>query len=121
MNKIVSKYQPLKYYKWGNDCEGWNFVDEETLTVKQERMPGGTSETIHYHEKAQQFFFILTGKARIETEDSIIEIKTGEGIHIDAGIKHRIINNTGEDLEFILCSQPSTSNDRVNCKNDEEN
>jgi hypothetical protein len=42
--KAVSKYQPLKHYKWGNDCDGWNLVDEDSLSVKQELMPAFTQE-----------------------------------------------------------------------------
>src|ERR1043165_7849296 len=70
---VVSKYQSLKHYKWGNDCDGWNLVDETSLSVKQERMPAGASEAKHYHANAQQFFFILKGKATFETEGDVIE------------------------------------------------
>ena len=78
-------------------------------------MPAGTSETKHYHEQAQQFFYILKGRATFEIERAAIEVKSGEGIHIEAGVQHRIINHQQEDLEFILCSQPSTEGDRINC------
>lgn len=114
--KAVSKYESLKHYKWGNDCDGWNLVDDSSLSVKQERMPAGTSEQKHYHQHAQQFFYILKGQALFEIEDSTIEIKAGEGLHIEAGKKHRIVNASNEGLEFILCSQPSTIDDRINCK-----
>jgi len=114
--KAVSKYQPLKHYKWGSDCDGWNLADEEGLSVKQELMPAGNQEVRHFHEAAQQFFYILKGKATFEIENSIIEINAGEGLHIGARKKHRIINQGKEDLEFILCSQPSTKNDRINCE-----
>jgi mannose-6-phosphate isomerase-like protein (cupin superfamily) len=112
----VSKYQPLKHYQWGSDCDGWNLVDEDSLSVKQELMPSGAKEVKHVHQKAQQFFYILKGKATFEIEDSTIELNEGEGLHIEAGAKHRIINNSKEDLEFILCSQPSTKDDRINCE-----
>ena len=114
--KAVSKYQPLKHYKWGNDCDSWNLVDEDDLSVKQELMPSGSEEVKHFHQAAQQFFFILKGKATFEMENSIIEINAGEGLLIEALKKHRIINKEQDDLEFILCSQPSAKNDRVNCE-----
>ena len=116
MGAAVSKYQPLKHYKWGSDCDGWNFVDEESLSVKQELMPAGTSEVKHFHQSAQQFFFILKGIATLEIEDATIQVNEGEGLHIEPGSKHRILNESNEDLEFILCSQPSTKNDRINCE-----
>ena len=112
--KKVSAENPLIHYQWGEGCDGWNLVDEENLSVKKERMPAGTAETLHYHVRAQQFFFIITGTAIFEIEGEIFEIKEQEGIHIVAGKKHRIINNTSAAIEFILSSQPSTEGDRVN-------
>lgn len=113
---VVSKYRPLKHYRWGNACDGWILADEDSLSVKQELMPAGTRERRHYHETAQQFFYILKGSASFEIEDSILEINQGEGLHIVAGKKHRIANEGSGDLEFIVCSQPSTQNDRINCE-----
>ena len=103
------------HYKWGNDCDGWILLDTEALSVKQERMPAQTSETLHYHEKAQQFFFILKGIATFEVENESYSVYAQQGFHIEAGKKHRIINNTGEGIEFILSSQPSANSDRFNC------
>ena len=114
MTSKVSIQQSLNHYQWGNACDGWNLVEENTLSVKQERMPAGTAEQLHYHAKAQQFFFILKGVASFEVEGEIIEVKEQEGLHIKAGSKHRILNNTNNDLEFILASQPSTAGDRIN-------
>ena len=115
MSAVVSKYHTLNHYKWGADCDGWDLVEEESLSVKQERMPAGTSETLHYHEQAQQFFYILKGTAQFEIEQTFSNVHAGEGIHIKAGVKHRIVNNSDEALEFILCSQPHTAGDRINC------
>ena len=108
----VSKYQPLKHYQWGEDCDGWNLVDEPSLSVKQEQMPVGTSEAYHYHQHAQQFFYILKGSAVFEIEGKTITVNEQEGIHIKAGQKHRIVNNGTSAIEFILSSQPSTAGDR---------
>lgn len=112
--QAVSKTNPLKHYIWGKGCDGWNFVDQPNLSVKQERMPAGTAEALHYHKHAQQFFFILSGTATFQIEDSTLSVRKGEGLHIEAGKKHRIINDTKEALEFILCSTPSTASDRIN-------
>jgi mannose-6-phosphate isomerase-like protein (cupin superfamily) len=110
----VSTNKPLKHYTWGEGCEGWNFVDESSLSVKQERMPAGSSEALHYHEHAQQFFFILKGSATFEIENETFIVNEQEGIHIKAGQKHRITNHTVTAIEFILSSQPSTAGDRIN-------
>lgn len=114
MNKIVSKYQPLKHYQWGDACDSWELLDDVSLSVKQESMPPGTSEQLHYHKHSQQFFFILAGTATFEIEGKQIEVPAQAGLQIQAGEKHRIINNGSINLEFILCSQPAVLNDRIN-------
>jgi mannose-6-phosphate isomerase-like protein (cupin superfamily) len=112
--QAVSQYNPLSHYVWGNGCAGWNLVDSESLNIKVEKMPSGTSEVKHYHQKAQQFFYILSGTATFEVNEEMLQVKSGEGLHIPAGKKHRISNDSEEDLEFLLCAQPSTANDRIN-------
>lgn len=113
MNPVVSRSHPLKHYLWGNNCDGWNLVDQPGLSVKMERMPPHTAEEVHYHEFARQFFFILEGVAVFETSEGRVEVAAQEGLEIPPRLRHRILNETEEDLEFILCSQPSTAGDRI--------
>jgi mannose-6-phosphate isomerase-like protein (cupin superfamily) len=114
-NPIFSKSDCISHYHWGDDCHGWNFIDTDELSVKQELMPPDTSEQMHYHEKATQLFFILKGKALFIIDGEESELKTGQGIEIKPGQQHRIANREQSDLEFILYSYPSTKNDRINC------
>jgi mannose-6-phosphate isomerase-like protein (cupin superfamily) len=112
MMNIVSAQQPLKHYTWGENCDGWNLVDQPELSVKQERMPPHTAEAEHYHSKARQFFFILQGTAIFETAEGRNEVTASQGLEIAPGIKHRIKNESETELVFLLCSQPTTANDR---------
>ncbi|PWU04630.1 MAG: cupin domain-containing protein [Bacteroidetes bacterium] len=111
--KPVSKNNPLKHYEWGNHCSGWNLVEQNGLSIKQEHMPPGTLEEWHHHKIAQQFFYILKGYAVMEFEEIKMELKEGEGIYVEAGKKHRIVNMSDKGLEFLLVSQPSTLGDRI--------
>jgi len=113
--KIVSREQSLHHYLWGNACDGWNLADNPELSVKLERMPPQTAEQEHYHERSRQFFFILKGEAVFQTEEGRISLQPQQGLEIRPGLRHRIMNEGSEDLEFILCSQPSTAGDRINC------
>ena len=110
----VSKYQPIAHYQWGNSCDSWILVNAETLSVKQEKMPASTFEDSHYHKKAQQFFYILSGIATFEADNKVYTVRRGEVFHILPGTIHRVCNHAAEPLEFILSSQPSTQNDRYN-------
>jgi len=109
-----SKNDCASHYKWGDDCYGWNYIDTDALSVKQELMPPDTSEQLHYHEKSTQVFFILKGKAVFTIDGVETELKPEQGIEIKPGQKHFISNKERSDLEFILYSSPSTKNDRIN-------
>lgn len=109
---VVSQFHPLQQYTWGKDCKAWNLVDNKELSIKLENMPAGTEELLHYHKAAQQFFYITKGKAVFEVDEVILIVHEGQGLHIEAGRKHRIMNKEEAELEFIVCSQPSTRDDR---------
>lgn len=108
-----SKNNCLDEYTWGNDCKGWTFVDA-SVSVKRELMPPGTCEKKHYHEKAFQYFYIVKGAATFEIDGEIIVADSQKMVEIKPLQKHLISNNGEDDLEFILFSNPSTTNDRIN-------
>lgn len=112
--KIVSGTNPLRHYAWGAQCDGWDLVNAPGLSVKLERMPPKTGEQEHYHQHSRQFFFILKGTAVFLTDEGRFEVSASQGLEIGPGLKHRIVNEGSEDLEFILCSQPPTAGDRIN-------
>ncbi|MDB5251651.1 MAG: cupin [Flaviaesturariibacter sp.] len=99
---------------WAEGCEAWTFVDTDTLSVKLERMQPGTTEMRHRHSRAQQFFYILAGEARFEVGHETIFVSAGQGLHIKAGEPHLVANEGHDVLEFILSSEPATTNDRIN-------
>jgi mannose-6-phosphate isomerase-like protein (cupin superfamily) len=100
-------------YQWGSGCLGWRFVDQAEMSVIRERMPPGTSEVRHHHQKSRQFFFILKGRARIELGGEQVPLTKDEGLVVAPGVDHQIFNESDEDLEFLLVSQPSAKGDRT--------
>jgi oxalate decarboxylase/phosphoglucose isomerase-like protein (cupin superfamily) len=56
-------------------------VKDENLSVIEEFMPSGRCEVRHYHKKAQQFFFVLSGGVMMEVEvratKSVIHLRAG--------------------------------------------
>jgi mannose-6-phosphate isomerase-like protein (cupin superfamily) len=113
MSKIIDKQSAI-HYQWGNNCDSWILVDTPSLSIKQEKMPGNTKETLHFHSEAQQFFFILKGTATFYYDDKKEIINEQQGIHIIPMTKHFIANETSVALEFLVVSQPHTNNDRIN-------
>lgn len=110
-----------EHYNWGKNCGGWHFVKSESLSVIRETMPPAAKEKLHFHQKAQQFFYILSGVATFEIDGEGYNVSQGEGISILPGISHRISNNGNSDLEFLVVSEPKSHGDRVDIECGEEN
>lgn len=111
-NKIIEK-ETAEHYVWGENCDSWVFVDSAGLSVKQERMPSGTREKLHFHSQAQQFFFILKGSATFYLDGKKETVFEQKGLLIEPKTEHFIANETDESLEFLVISQPTTNNDRT--------
>lgn len=109
----ISK-QTAEHYKWGSDCDGWHLVKQGELSVIHERMPAGTCEVRHYHEKSRQFFFGLSGVATLEMAGELYKIAPQEGVEVAPGVPHQMRNDTDEEIEFLVISQPTTRGDRFN-------
>lgn len=110
---MVTSRANAPHYQWGKDCNGWHLLQSDALSIIEESMPPGSSEQLHYHEKAQQVFYILNGIAHFEIEGAQYTVGKGESIHIGQGLKHRVLNNTNETLSFVLVSQPKAHGDRI--------
>lgn len=110
---MIKSKKNTEHYFWGNQCDSWVFHQSENLVVKKEMMPTKTSEKLHFHEFSQQFFYILKGEAAFYIEDEKFNLKKGEGIAIEAKKRHYIANETTENLEFLVISNPSTDGDRI--------
>jgi mannose-6-phosphate isomerase-like protein (cupin superfamily) len=101
------------HYVWGDNCDGWHLLRESDLSVIEERMPPGASEVCHFHTKAQQFFFILSGQAAMETDGESILLMTGQGVAIPRGTRHQFRNHSDKPVRFLVISQPPSHGDRT--------
>lgn len=117
--KVISTAN-AEHYKWGgpsNDaCDGWYLVRAPELNIIEERMPPGTSEARHYHERARQFFFVLEGELTMEIEHHEFRVKAGEGIEIAPGQQHQAMNRSAGGVRLVVTSQPPSHGDRIDDK-----
>ena len=105
-----------EHYTWGNHCDSWILKNTPSLSVKQEKMPAGTSEKLHYHQVAEQFFYILKGEAVFYINEEKYPVKQGESISIAPESKHFISNESTEEIEFLVISNPPADYDRIKIK-----
>jgi mannose-6-phosphate isomerase-like protein (cupin superfamily) len=99
-------------YPWGDNCEGWHLVRSAALSVIEERMPPGAKEVRHWHTRALQFFYVLSGTIVMEVEGERHELTAGLGIQIPSGTAHQARNQGSEDARFLVISSPPHQGDR---------
>jgi mannose-6-phosphate isomerase-like protein (cupin superfamily) len=100
-------------YQWGAKSEGWRLLDRDDLSVIQERVPSGDRERRHFHTHARQFFFILMGEAVIEIDGARFALKSGQGIEVAPGTPHQFVNESRDDVSFLVISAPRSHGDRA--------
>jgi quercetin dioxygenase-like cupin family protein len=103
-----------EHYVWGDVCDGWHLVKSPSLSVIQERVPPGGAEVKHYHSKACQFFYVLSGVATLEFDQQVIILGAGQSVRVLPEIPHRFTNTSQAEVIFLVISTPSTTGDRVN-------
>ena len=113
MGHRVSDIHSAEHYTWGGACDGWRLLDDPALSVIQERVPPLAGEAPHFHVRARQFFYVLSGTASMEFEDEVVSFGAGQGLHVPAGTRHRFVNRSDADVVFLVISAPSTRGDRV--------
>lgn len=110
---MIKSVENSEHYIWGDNCDGWRLVQTESLSIIQERMPAHTEEQLHYHSRAQQFFYVLKGVATFDLDGDVLNVTENKGIHIKPNQRHKIMNKTDQDLEFIVISEPQSRGDRT--------
>ncbi len=108
----VSK-KSAEHYRWGSGCDGWHLLKTDQLSVIEESMPAGCCENRHFHQKAQQFFYVLSGSLVIETNGTDHEIVEGAAFHVAAGMQHQVFNRSDEVAKFLVISNPKSHGDRI--------
>jgi len=103
-----------EHYRWGDECDGWYLVKDAALSVIEEFMPPGAAEARHHHERALQFFYVLTGEVLMEIEGEKTLVPAGSGIRVPPGKRHQIRNPSSSAARFLVISQPPSHGDRIN-------
>lgn len=111
--EAISK-ENSEHYAWGGVCDGWHLLKTPTLSVIQERVPPSGAESRHFHQRAQQFFYVLSGEAVMELENNEVVLGPRQGLAVPPGAPHRLLNRGNSDLVFLVISAPPSHGDRVN-------
>jgi mannose-6-phosphate isomerase-like protein (cupin superfamily) len=102
-----------EHYSWGGNCDGWHLLKHPDLSVIRERVPPGAGEVKHFHSRARQFFFVISGEATLEFNGRSVTFGPGQGVHVPPDTHHRFANYSARDVVFLVVSSPSTAGDRT--------
>ena len=114
MNNMPVNQSNSEHYIWGEVCDGWHLLKEPNLSVIEERAPPGAGEVKHFHSTARQYFFVLSGSATLEFDGRKVSFRSGQGVQVPPGVAHRFVNESSEEVRFLVSSAPSTRGDRTN-------
>jgi mannose-6-phosphate isomerase-like protein (cupin superfamily) len=112
--KFVVSTSSAEHYTWGESCDGWFLLKAAGFHVIEERMPTGTSEKRHYHRRAEQLFYVLSGELTMRFEGHSVRVGPREAVRVAAGEVHQAANESGSAVEFLVISCPPSHGDRTN-------
>src|SRR6266567_8696452 len=101
----ISK-QNAEHYTWGDNCDGWFLLKRDDIHVIQERMPAGSAEVAHYHRRSRQLFYVLRGELTMRFDSVATKIAAGQSLVIEPLAVHQAVNESVEDVEFLVVSFP---------------
>lgn len=107
-----------EHYTWPSavsefTCDGWHLHRSASLSVIEERMPPGTAEQRHLHQRATQFFYVLAGELTIELDGKDHRLAPFAGLSVPVETPHQVFNYGPEDTRFLVISQPPSHGDRI--------
>jgi len=78
-------------------------------SLAEATLPVGSATDRHYHKLAEEFYFLLEGKGKMEIDGTEREVGPGDAILIPPGAWHQI--TATEPLRFLCCCAPPYSHD----------
>ena len=112
MARKVSR-ETARHYNWKEVCDGWHLVEHDGLSIIAERMPPNTAEDMHYHQRAAQFFYLLSGQVIMCFTDHEEHLLPGQGLEIPPMEAHQMTNPFSQDAQFIVVSSPKSHGDKI--------
>lgn len=75
-------------------------------------LPPGAASVAHYHNTAEETYYMLKGQARLVLDGQAYRLEPGQACLIQPGEVHQIFNETSEAVEFLaVCAPPWTAED----------
>ena len=80
-------------------------------SLAEARLPPSASTTPHYHPRAEEIYYILSGRGQMCIHEETAEVGPGDAIAIPPGLIHQITNTGSTVLTFLCCCAPGYEHD----------
>jgi mannose-6-phosphate isomerase-like protein (cupin superfamily) len=75
-------------------------------SLAEARLPAGAATQPHFHPRAEEIYFLLEGRGRMQIEGDVRDVGPGDAIAIPPGLRHQITNTGDRALRFLCCCAP---------------
>ncbi|MGQ9680601.1 MAG: cupin domain-containing protein [Candidatus Bathyarchaeia archaeon] len=79
----------------------WEETGSKELCVGLGELDPGRWLGLHHHENIAEFYYAISGRAKVTVEDEEIDAREGTAIYIPPSAKHKIVNDGEEKFVFI--------------------
>jgi len=76
-------------------------------SLAEARLQPGQRTTPHYHPRAEEIYYITTGRGKMQIDGELTEVGPGDAIAIPPGAVHQITNIGPDLLAFLCCCAPA--------------
>ena len=87
-------------------------------SLAEARLPPGTATDPHFHPQAEEIYYLLEGRGRMQIEADVRDVVPGDAIAIPPGQRHQITNTGAQALRFLCCCAPCYEHDDTVMVND---
>lgn len=74
----------------------------KNLIVSTTELKPGKSTSGHKHPGQEEVYHFVTGQGRMELDDQVFDVFSGDYVLIKDGVFHRV-HNTGQDNLYFIC------------------
>jgi mannose-6-phosphate isomerase-like protein (cupin superfamily) len=75
-------------------------------SLAEARLPAGAGTAPHYHPAAEEIYYLLEGRGRMQIENEVREVGPGDAVAIPPGARHQISTIGEQPLRFLCCCAP---------------
>ena len=106
MTTTATKYlrrNPAKVKPWAETCgQIRTLIEEKDEAAGEVHHLEITDAKLHYHERTDEVYYVLSGQGRMSLDGKEIELSEGVVVYVPRGVKHRAWG----DLKVLVVCVP---------------